>query len=190
MFNSKYKGINYDKLSEVMTENIQIIPLEGHVTKRLSRRKLPTNRQVLSLVFFKHKPPHVNVHQTAAITIDEVMNIWKNSNIPMNQRQHNIQKLEKLHQQWKNLRKSASRKSSTVQKSKERDFKKKLNELFDISPKKASDSLTESQRSFLEDQRRTGHRSTITLAEDPVMVFEETADTSSNYGNQEIFHSL
>lgn len=126
--------------------------LIGYETKKLYERKLPTNREVLSLFFYKHNSLNLPIRECYKSVLEDVEDIWRQTGISISRSQHNVVKLKKLHEAWKSLKKSCSRKNSNLQKLKEQTFINKLNNLFDIALKSEFEKLTTTQQNFLKDQ--------------------------------------
>lgn len=137
------------------------IYLIGHQRQFLNQRKLSSNLEVLSVLFYKYRAQGKSMRQSAGEVITEVENVWKKTGIPVMESRNSIPKLENLFSKWKNLNKSHSRKNSITQKSKEQNFKFLLNKLFDISSRSKAITLKEEQRLFLESERKNKRRSII-----------------------------
>lgn len=93
--------------------------LVGFETSQISERKLPTNRQVLSLFFYKHKCLKLTIRQSATEVAKNVIKIWAEFNLPIVKLFYVMSKIECLFREWKNLSKSRNNKK-TVAKKKQR----------------------------------------------------------------------
>lgn len=159
--------------SDSNNNNYEDIPFIGYQIRQLNPRKLPTNRQVLSLMFYKKSVMNMNIHQSATIVVDEVMKIWSDSDIRVNKTYNSIIKLEKLFDQWKNVQKNCSRKTSPAQQLRENVFIDSLDELFDISVKSEFHLLSSQQQQFLINQRDKNRRGFIPENLDRLQVISE-----------------
>ena len=91
--------------------------------------------------------------ESVKITIEKVIHFWKISRIPTKTEIHSREKLERLFKTWKNLQKSASRKSDR-QTENEMNFCKDIDKLFDIAHADAMNLIKEKEdREFLINQR-------------------------------------
>lgn len=139
------------------------IYLLGEATRKIDGLKLPTNLQVMRLFFFKHKSLNLSLRNSAISAISEVECFWKEAGIPIFEKSSSVTKLLKLHQQWKNLQKNRLRKKNTKQKSKEKNYTKQLEKIFDIARPDAEKTLTQEQLNFLTSQRIQGRRGFMSI---------------------------
>lgn len=114
--------------------------------------KLPSNRDVLSVLFFNMKlHSGKNVRVSAKLTFSELVVFWEKAGIPIRDETRCIDKIVKLRQELKDLRKSTRRPSNIA---KENAFYAKLDLLFDISHHNALKKLkSEISKQFLLAQR-------------------------------------
>lgn len=73
----------------------------------ISGNKLSTNKQVLKLLFYHTKNMKTTVYERCKITIEKIKKIWLFASIFILDDKRCIQKLEKLHEKYKNLHKHA-----------------------------------------------------------------------------------
>lgn len=142
--------------SSVSIRDKSKIYLVGYPSHQITGSKLPSNGQVLKSLFYNIRQVRLNLRESATLTLTEVTLFWNKARIPTQLPKHAILKIEKLHDEWKNLQKSSSRKSKT-QEEKEIAFKSKLDNLFDIAAADALSTMTNSEDiQFLTLQRQKG----------------------------------
>lgn len=135
--------------------------LIGHSSNQIVGSKLPSNKQVLSVLFFNMREVNLNLHQSATLVIQEAIIFWRKARIPTKTEQKCVTKLEELYQEWRNLQKSEYRKSAT-QMEKNTQFVSKLDDLFDVSNANALDLMSnEEDRAFLIAQRQKGRTGSL-----------------------------
>ncbi|KAL4103442.1 hypothetical protein QTP88_018819 [Uroleucon formosanum] len=148
-------------LKNNLRENIYLI---GCITNQIIGCKLPSNRQVLSVLFFNLRKVNLNLHDSAALVIRETCIFWDKARIPTRDFQHCSKKLKLIYEEWRKLQKNSTRKTAT-QKKNENNFLEKLEELFDIAHLNALDIIKiDEDRQFLLLQRqpgRPGHMSGV-----------------------------
>lgn len=128
--------------------------LIGHYTSQIIGNKLPSIRQALLVLFYNMREVKLSLRESATLTLKEVSVFWDKSRIPTRRDDHCIEKLEKLHAEWRALQKSGKRPSS---KAKEQIFVEKLDDLFDISHANALELLKiDEDKQFLINQRKKG----------------------------------
>ena len=67
--------------------------------------KLSSNRQVFGLFLHHHITEKLTIRNAATEVIEEVKKFWERARIPVRDSQHCISKLEKLFNEWKDLKK-------------------------------------------------------------------------------------
>lgn len=87
-----------------MNKNI-IVYLVGMCNSQISGRKLPSNRQVMSLFFYKYYFLKKSIHESSIDVSNDVINIWSPTGIILIKSKWIINKIEKLYYEWKNLKK-------------------------------------------------------------------------------------
>jgi hypothetical protein len=73
-----------------------------------------------------------NLQENASLVIDECLINWKKIRIPTHHRSDRIVKCKKLYKDLRNLEKHKTR-TSELNKNRQKDFEKNLNDLFDIT---------------------------------------------------------
>lgn len=63
-------------------ESKRNIPLVGQVSHQIVGAKLPSNRQVLQVLFYNMRYVNLNTKQSAKLTIDAVSIFWQQARIP------------------------------------------------------------------------------------------------------------
>ncbi|XP_044593839.1 uncharacterized protein LOC123271268 [Cotesia glomerata] len=149
----------------------QHVYLVGFQSSALNKRKLPSQRQVLSVFFYNLNFLKQSVRESARNVLNEVNDIWSLTGIPVIKSCNAISKIVRLHNEWILLKKNKSRNTQT-QKSKEKRFSLKLDQIFDLALQKSFNQLTETQKEFLSNERRA-HRSS------PI-IFETNSQTDSD----------
>lgn len=61
--------------------------------------KLPSNKQVLSVLFFNMREVKLNLHHSATLVIQETIIFWRKARIPTRTEQKCVKKLEDLYQE-------------------------------------------------------------------------------------------
>ena len=118
--------------------------------------KLPSKKDVLSVLYFNMRTVGLNLYDSASLVIDEVLVFWKKARIPHQNRSNCITKLKKLYNDLRHLEKSKSR-NNALQRQRENEFREDLNDLFDIATANALSVIkTAEDRDFLLLQRKKG----------------------------------
>lgn len=115
----------------------------------MKEKKLPSNQQVLQLLFYKTRQLNMPLKNSMTDVLKEVQCIWDKAQIPVQCYSTMLKKLDSLYNDYRNLQRSKSRNTSRL----EDDFKNKLKMLFDIAHKNVMDTLTEERKTFLLSQR-------------------------------------
>ena len=114
------------------------IEFVGPENDTINGARLPVAGQVFSHFMYNHRTLKKTIRDSARITVREVhAKFWSKTTIPVAQEIKSIDKLEKLHTEWKVLLKNKSR----DQEENRNKFTSKLQLLFDISPKDAIDRM-------------------------------------------------
>lgn len=129
------------------------IDLIGYSTYQIvANNNLPTIRQVLAVLFYNLRKLSNSLDESSKLTIDECLIYWKKNHIPTQEAHKCVAKLKAEYERWRNIRKSASRRSD-FQLKKETLYTESLDKLFDIARSDALNSVDESDRNFLLSQR-------------------------------------
>lgn len=128
--------------------------LVGNYYPQIVGSKLPSNRDVLKVLFFNIREVQLDVHENAKLVIREILTFWNKARIPTKYECGCVKNLETLYESWRKVQRNSNRKSNTV---KEVAFVNELNNLFDVAHKNALNTIkTEEDKLFLEAQRRPG----------------------------------
>lgn len=134
--------------------------LIGYASNQLTGSKLPSKKEVIKVLFFNWRVVNMSLRESAKLVIEELLIFWDKARIPTREKQHCIAKLEKLHTEWTNLKKSCGRNTDN-QKNKEKTWVESLEQIFDVAHANALELITvEEDKAFLISQRqdgRTGH---------------------------------
>lgn len=114
------------------TKEKEKLYLLEHDESQIIGAKLPSNGQVLRVLFYNLRKVRLNLRSSAHLAVKEVEVLWEKARIPTRKFQRSIEKLELLYQEWKALQKSCKRQNQQQGK-KEKDFLNKLDDLFDIA---------------------------------------------------------
>jgi len=140
----------------VMLRRDANIFLIGSVSTQILGSKLPSNRQVLSVLFYNIRCVKLNVRESANLTVRECIIFWEKTRIPTRAVQHCVSKLINLYDKWRSLQKN-SKKIKRIYRQKEKKFTKDLDNLFDIAHSNALNMIKiEEDKQFLINQRQHG----------------------------------
>lgn len=130
--------------------------LVGDVNHQIKGAKLPSNRQVLSVLFFNIREVKLTVSESANLVIRECVIFWEKARIPIKSLPNCVKKLMNLYNVWRDLQKN-SKKNKDVFKQRENQFKNNLDNIFDIAHADALQIIKiEEDRIFLKRQREPG----------------------------------
>lgn len=140
-----------------MTTNLRKkLYLIDHDESQIIGAKLPSNGQVLRVLFYNLHKVKLNLRSSANLVVKEVEIMWNKARIPIKGTDKSIIKVESLYSEWKKLLKSSKR-QSTLQEKREKEFIGKLDDLFDIAILNALDEMKiEEDKLFLLNQRMKG----------------------------------
>lgn len=124
----------------MLTRKNHNVWLIGFPTKHLSNTLLPSKKEVLSLFFYYKNDKGSSIKKALGSSIDDVFKIWNKARIPTCKRCNAVVKLERLFNEWNNLKKNKEnkKKRSTTLDEKETNWKNGLDILFDIAHANAS----------------------------------------------------
>jgi len=132
------------------------IYLIGNSSHQLVGCKLPSNKQVLSVLFFNIREVKLSVRESARLVIDETLIFWQKARIPTREIRNCVPQLEELYNTWRSLQKNSSRRTNTQIKN-ENEFIQCFDDLFDIAHADALDIMTtDIDKQFLINQRQKG----------------------------------
>ena len=130
--------------------------LIGNITNQIIGAKLPSNRQVLSVLFFNIRTVKLSIKESATLVVKEVLIFWEKGRIPTKRIDHCVEKVISLHKEWQDLQKRLNRESD-VEARKRKEFLDKLDDLFDIAHENALNIIKiEEDKQFLLMQRKKG----------------------------------
>ncbi|GBN70236.1 hypothetical protein AVEN_192352-1 [Araneus ventricosus] len=100
----------------------------------------------------------LSIRESATLVVQECLIFWDKARIPTRATPHCVEKIMMMYNHWRNLQKSACRRSET-QEENERNFISDSNNLFDIAHANALEIIKiEEDRKFLLSQRLPGRR--------------------------------
>lgn len=139
------------------TENLFNIDLVGRISHQITGAKLPSNRQLLQVLFYNIRFVDRQLRESAKLAINAAMIFWQQARIPTRDLFRCIEKLEKLYYSWRSILKTIPSKRSNAQKITEAAFVDALDDLFDIAHADALNNMrTEEDKQFLILQRQKG----------------------------------
>ncbi|GBP41266.1 hypothetical protein EVAR_32992_1 [Eumeta japonica] len=131
-------------------QNIYLIGLPSH---QINGAKLPSNRQVLTVLFYNIREVKLTVSESANLVIRECIIFWEKARIPTKAFPNCVKKLVELYHVWRELQKNC-KKTQVTFKNRENNFVKDLDNLFDIAHADAFDRMKiEEDKDFLRKQR-------------------------------------
>jgi hypothetical protein len=92
--------------------------LIGDDLNQIIGSKLPSNTQVLKVLFYNLRKVKLNIRQSASLVIKETIVFWEKARIPTRDIPRCIDKLECLYNEWRNLQNHATRKNEKQKKMK------------------------------------------------------------------------
>lgn len=130
--------------------------LIGNVRHQITGSKLPSNGQVLAVLFYNIREVSLSVNQSANLTIRECIIYWEKARIPTRSIPNCVKKLVTLYQVWRDLQKNAN-KTKDVFEQRRQEFVTNLDNLFDIAHADALQLIKIAEdRIFLQRQREPG----------------------------------
>uniref|UniRef100_A0A2S2QNU3 Uncharacterized protein n=1 Tax=Sipha flava TaxID=143950 RepID=A0A2S2QNU3_9HEMI len=132
------------------------IYLIGTTSHQLVGCKLPSNKQVLSVLFFNIREVKLSLRESVRLVIDETLIFWQKARIPTREVRNCVPLLEELYNTWRSLQKNSNWRTNT-QINNENEFVQCFDELFDIAHADALDIMTiNKDKQFLITQRQKG----------------------------------
>lgn len=139
-----------------LRSNKKSIFLVGDLNYQITGAKLPSNRQVLAVLFFNIREVKLSVSESANLVVRECIIFWEKARIPTRAIPNCVKKLVDLHHAWRELQKN-SKKTQDIYKHREKDFQNNLDNLFDIAHANALEWMKiEEDKIFLQKQREPG----------------------------------
>ena len=137
-------------------ETRKTLYLVGAAVNEVNGCKLPSIKQAFGYFLFLHYEEKMTVRDALRTAIRRIIRFWENSCIPTRHEQHCISKLEKVFEEWKGLKKHASR-TSDSHKRREKEFTERLEYIFDIAHADAEKLIRYREDwEFLQMQRQKG----------------------------------
>lgn len=129
--------------------------LLGHYSNQIVGNKLPSNKQVLSVLFYNLRQVNLSLAKSLSLVIKETLVFWEKARIPTRQVSKCEQKLKSLYEEWRSLQKTSKKYEKSE--SKKLKFVENFENLFDIAHANAMDMMTiEEDKMFLLNQRKPG----------------------------------
>lgn len=116
---------------ELRSSNKKIF-LVGDIKHQITGSKLPSNGQVLAVLFYNIRKVNLSVNERANLTIRECIIYWEKARIPTKSLPNCIKKLVALFQDWRKLQKDAN-KTQDVFEQRRQEFVTNIKKLFDIA---------------------------------------------------------
>jgi len=130
--------------------------LIGDVKHQITGSKLPSNGQVLAVLFYNIREVNLSVNESANLTIRECIIYWEKARIPTKSLPNCVKKLVTLYQVWRDLQKNAN-KTQDVFEQRRQEFVTNLDKLFDIAHADALQLIKINEdKIFLQRQREPG----------------------------------
>lgn len=143
-------------MSVELRSDKQNIFLTGSPSYQINGAKLPSNRQVLSVLFYNIREVKLTVSESANLVIREYIIYWEKARIPTRAFLNCVKKLVDLYHIWRELQKNC-KKTQVTFRSRENNFKIDLDNLFDIAHADALERMKiEEYKLFLMKQREPG----------------------------------
>lgn len=138
-------------------ENLRNVELIGTTSHQITGAKLPSNRQLLQVMFYNMRFVNLKARPRAKLAIDAAEIFWHQARIPIRKDDKSVEKLIKLYEKWKNIQKTIPSKRSDAQKQAADSFGECLDDLFGIAAAVALETIKINEdREFLEKQRQKG----------------------------------
>lgn len=147
----------------------------GEVNHQMTGAKLPSNRQVLAVLFFNIREVKLTVSESANLVIRECIIFWEKARIPTRAIPNCVKKLVDLYQVWRELQKNC-KKIQDVHRRREENFRLELDNLFDIAHADALERIKiEVDKIFLQKQREPGRPGCLVGVDKKLAEIEERA---------------
>lgn len=149
--------------------------LVGDIKHQITGAKLPSNRQVLAVLFYNIREVKFKVNESANLVIRECIIFWDKARIPTRSVPYCVKMLVDLYQVWRDLQKN-SLKSNEIHKRREQNFQSDLDNLFDIAHADALQIIKiEEDKIFLQQQREPGRQGSLAGVDQKLSEKEERA---------------
>lgn len=132
--------------------------LVGVMKNQITGGKLPSKRDILSVLFYNMRMVNLNLQESASLVIDECLIYWKKARISTHHRSDCIVKCKKLYESLRCLEKHKTR-TSELNINRQKEFEESLNDLFDIAHADALAIIKiDEDKQFLIAQRTKGRQ--------------------------------
>ena len=159
----------------IVTRAASSVWLVGVTDENFKTSKLPSRGEVLKVLFHHHVKKKETLKNSIENTASKLLAIWDMARIPTRASAHVIEQLRKLHAEWQGLKKNINRKSDTNL-ANQQMFQNSLDNLFDIAHAEAMSLIViEEDRLFLQAQRETGRRGTMSGIDRALTLKEDRA---------------
>lgn len=118
----------------------------GELSDSISGHKLPTNKQVLKLLFHYTRERKKTLAESLQLVINEVSKFWNRAGIPVQYSSRCTAKLEKLYNNYRNVQKHPNAEFG-------QEFSEYVDKLFDIAHGDVQNKVDSDVLKFLDDQR-------------------------------------
>lgn len=138
-------------------EYLHNIDMIGTTNHQIVGAKLPSNRQLLQVMFYNMRFVNLSANLSAKLAIEAANIFWEQARIPTRQPVKCQEKLMKLYELYQNIRKTTEEKRSAAKKKEAEKFLDELDDLFDIAAANALEVIKiPEDREFLVKQRQKG----------------------------------
>ena len=127
-------------MSVELRSNKKSIFLVGEVNHQITGAKLPSNRQVLAVLFFNIREVKLTVSESANLVIRECIIFWEKARIPTRAVPNCVKKLVDLYHVWRDLQKNC-KKTQDFHRRREEEFQQDLDNLFDVAHANAPEKI-------------------------------------------------
>lgn len=130
--------------------------LVGSSHYQIDGNKLPSNLQVIKVLFHNIRILNFTLRESASLVYEEINIFWKKAKILIRHKSRCIDKIENLYNEWRKLQKNAGKQTDN-QKTKESLFISQFDNLFDFSHNDALIMVNDEVKNFLLNQRKPEH---------------------------------
>ena len=131
--------------------------LIGELVPEITGDQLPSKKQVLQILLYRTAGKQ-KLRDCAREVLEKVQVFWDKARLRTQRSYKCINKIENLYEFWKKISRNMGRDSNQQ---KEQDFKRDIENLFDIAHGDVLKNISESQTNFLLHQRKAGREGFI-----------------------------
>lgn len=162
-------------MSLELRSNKKSVFLIGEVNHQIKGAKLPSNRQVLAVLFFNIREVKLTVSESANLVMRECIIFWEKARIPTRAIPNCVKKLMDLYKVWRELQKNKN-KTQDSHRRREENFQLELDNLFDIAHADALQKIKiQEDKIFLLKQREPGRPGCLAGVDKKLAEIEERA---------------